>query len=1238
MTPLQISFKNFPSTAPAILPAPCFEFHIRADARAKYSVPTSLFSSNGNVIFPDFYAVRVFAQNMNDVRGAAGRPELFVRTGHLNAMGLIDEINHYLMRLYEETENPGVFSRAYAHLASEIQPDVLDRTLKEFLTLCPPTSVYANTETVDAYYERTTEGRSHKEIAVEELMLMYFANFNPAFKPFHELFDDTSLKTDTGYPAFIRSLERFFQKEKRFGPDNHFIFDLLKAPILAHPDSLEGQLLFYKTKWGMRLAKLLDKIAGTTQMMDEEGRYLWNQSHRGGKPGVDTFVPDYDELRRRLRSGEYTQAEYERFTSDIEWMPNVVILAKNTYVWLSQLSKKYGRSITRLDHIPDEELDQIARWNFTGLWLIGVWERSHASQRIKQYTGNPEAVPSAYSLYDYEIAQALGGEEAFQNLNVRAWHRGIRLAGDMVPNHMGLYSKWVVEHPDYFIQLQHSPYPNYRFTGGDLSEHPDVELRIEDGYWNRTDAAVVFERRDKRDGSVRYIYHGNDGTNMPWNDTAQLNLLRQDVREAVIQEIFHVARKFSIIRFDAAMTLAKKHFQRLWYPIPGTGGGIPSRSDYPVPNDEFHAMFPNEFWREVVDRINSEMPHTLLLAEAFWLMEGYFVRTLGMHRVYNSAFMHMLMKEENSKYRMLIKNTLEFNPEILKRYVNFMSNPDEETAIAQFGKDDKYFGVALMMATLPGLPMFAHGQIEGFTEKYGMEYQRAYYDEYPDSYLVRRHEHEIFPILRKRHLFSQVTNFQLYDFHDVRGYVNENVFAYTNMSGSERAVIFYHNKYEETSGWIRYSLPKNEAGETAGSTSTKTIGDALSFNGGERMYYIFRDYKSNLEYIRSGREIHDHGIYSHLRAFEYCIFLDFQEVYDATGEYERLAGYLGGRGTPNMQSALKEMKLRTVADAVAVLVTKDYTAAMRRTTLGKEATTEERIALERFCDDAYAAAVQEAALYLGVSSSGTAARANIAEFRKSLRAAAEIVASAAKKKPSRAASKSAGDTQTVSATVSSNDETPAVNTFGGTAMTEDEMNVKSHSQASAEQAEMTPLKKMFVFSDKEHLADAFIVSSFVLLLDDWNKITARQSEPARSESVWVTFDAERIFTQAIEKRTKNRTEAEEDALLVRLIARFALRFWNDKTGLLLPMQEIFDDYAAADFLQVHQYLDQWYFNKERFEMFLDWMFTVTMLRLAQAGTLTGEALDTCRTRIREAQIQAQAAGYQVEKLKEYREE
>ena len=94
-----------------------------------------------------------------------------------------------------------------------------------------------------------------------------------------------------------------------------------------------------------------------------------------------------------------------------------------------------------------------------------------------------------------------------------------------------------------------------------------------------------------------------------------------------------------------------------------------------------------------------------------------------------------------------------------------MSNPDERTAIDQFGNGDKYFGVATLMATLPGLPMFGHGQIEGFTEKYGMEYRAPRYEE--DSGPVgwwTRHDREIAPLLHSRWLFAESENFLLYDF------------------------------------------------------------------------------------------------------------------------------------------------------------------------------------------------------------------------------------------------------------------------------------------------------------------------------------------------------------------------------------------------------------------------------------------------------------------------------------------
>jgi glycosidase len=903
---------------PGIVPR--FEFHIRKSSRIKYSVEKALFQSTGNIVFPNFRAVRELAFSINRSRGTPQDPKKQIRAGELNALGLLDEINHFLVRLYDETENPGSIRRAVQFLEKDLTAKSLESVLKTFLRDFPPTAVFSGGMKEEEYYSGSTAGRPNVESLLEELIMLYLSNSNPACVPFKELIDDQSLRTASPYDALFASLEKYFENEKPFGPDALPLIKALKSPMMQFPDNLAAQLGFLKEKWGIILSsKFKERIAESGIFSEEEEKYLWHLMHPfGGTPSVETFVPEYkkknltDEERAALlqkglvRPEDLHYEEPQRFTPDIDWMPNVVIIAKNIYVWLDQLSKKYRRQIGRLDQIPDEELDQLAAWNFSGLWLIGVWERSNASKRIKQIHGNLDAVSSAYSLYDYEIAWDLGGEEAFRNLNRRAWQRGIRLAGDMVPNHMGLYSKWVIEHPEFFIQTDRSPYPNYTFTGENLSEHPDIDIRIEDGYWRRSDAAVVFQRIDKRNGEVRYLYHGNDGTNMPWNDTAQLNLLRADVREAIIQNILHVARKFSIIRFDAAMTLAKKHYQRLWFPMQGTSG-VPSRQDHSMTRSDFDRLFPLEFWREVVDRFNAEMPHTLLLAEAFWLMEGYFVRTLGMHRVYNSAFMHMLMKEENNKFRSLIKNTLEFNPEILKRYVNFMSNPDEATAVEQFGKDDKYFGVAILMVTLPGLPMFAHGQIEGFSEKYGMEYRRAYYDEQPDHWLVRRHEEEIFPLMKKRYLFSQVEHFELFDFIDERGFVNENVFAYANRSGNERALIFFHNTFAECRGSIKYSLSKSIV--EGGQTRSVGIADALSIQHHEKFFYRFRERHAKLEYLVSGKQIHERGWWMELKAFQYAVFTDFAEIFDTTGDYERVSKQTMGKGVASVDLLLWKIRL-----------------------------------------------------------------------------------------------------------------------------------------------------------------------------------------------------------------------------------------------------------------------------------------------------------------------------------------
>ena len=866
------------------------EFHIARASRDRYNCRNHLVTIRDEEIKPNMRDIRLLADKINKRRIDEKREGKPLYGSYLYAAGLLDAIFHFLIARYSKEMAPGILGELEEFLEDKYGEEELQKLYTLFSGSFPALAVYRGEISSEEYLATDSSGIPNSRLILEELIILWLGNINPAFTPLIELVDDEILEKSTSYLSVMETVDLFFKEKPTFGPESEHLIDMLRAPALKSPDSLMGQIDFILKRWKKLLGKLSDTILKGIDFIKEE-----EKAREGFTPG-ETYVVEFSH-----------DEDLERFSDDLDWMPKVILMAKCTYVWLDQLSKKHGKDINRLDQIPDEELDILASRGFTGLWLIGLWERSRSSKRIKQICGNPDAVASAYSLFDYDIAHDLGGEEAYMDLHDRAEKRGIRLASDMVPNHMGVDSRWVVEHPDWFVQLDYPPFPSYSFEGEDLCHDSRVGIFLEEGYWHKSDAAVVFKRVDYQTGDTKYIYHGNDGTQMPWNDTAQLNFLKGEVREAVIQTILHVARKFPIIRFDAAMTLAKRHYQRLWFPPPGAGGDIPSRAEHSISNDEFQRLFPVEFWREVVDRVKEEVPDTLLLAEAFWMMEGYFVRSLGMHRVYNSAFMNMLKNEENAKYRMSIKNVLEFNPQILKRYVNFMNNPDEETAVAQFGKDDKYFGVCMMMSTMPGLPMYGHGQVEGYAEKYGMEYRRAYWDEKPDSYLIARHEREIFPLLKKRYLFSDVKNFLLYDFYNTGGYVDEDVFAYSNGAGEERALIIYLNKFSSAKGSIKLSAGYIQDG----SMKQRTLGEGLAISHGEDKYCLFRDIITGLEYIRSNNEMIDCGIYVELEAFKYHVFLDFRELEDDESKrYGKVHSYLNGRGVHSIDDALIEMDMQ----------------------------------------------------------------------------------------------------------------------------------------------------------------------------------------------------------------------------------------------------------------------------------------------------------------------------------------
>ncbi|HSN95160.1 MAG TPA: alpha-amylase family glycosyl hydrolase [Anaerolineaceae bacterium] len=897
------------------------EFHLSRPARNTYDFKSLNFSSTGKVLFANHQATRQFADEVNKKLSAKRGEKKFVQAGQVNALATIQAIFQHVLHEYYAENGPTVRADLYKVLTDKLGKGSLDDAIQYFVDEFPPQAVYQNETDLKSYLNASTSGVPNREIALEEMITAWLNNKNPAASSLKDFFDDESLKKRSAYDQVQGGIQNFFSQMPVFGPDNQDLISMLRAPAIAVPDSLKGQLEYMREHWGKLLGEFLLALLGSLDMLREEEKL----GFLGAGP---TQLPDYTDM---ANWGDLP--EIERFSKDSDWMPRVVMIAKNSFVWLSQLSRFYGRQIERLDQIPDETLDDLARWGFTGLWLIGLWERSDASRRIKQMCGNPDAVSSAYSLSRYQIADRLGGMLAYNNLSERCGKRGIRLASDMVPNHMGIDSDWVYDHPDWFISQDHSPFPSYSFDGPDLSQNPNVSINLEDHYYSRSDAAVVFKRYDHRNGQTKYVYHGNDGTSMPWNDTAQLDYLNPEVREAVIQTILDVARKFPIIRFDAAMTLTKKHYQRLWFPMPGTGGDIPSRADHALTKSQFDDAMPEEFWREVVERVAKEVPDTLLLAEAFWMMEGYFVRTLGMHRVYNSAFMNMLRNEENGKYRELIRSTLVYDPQILQRYVNFMNNPDEKTAVEQFGKGDKYFGICTLMATMPGLPMFGHGQLEGFSEKYGMEYYKPYWDETPDQELMAQHRRRITPILHQRWLFANVDNFRLYNFETGYG-VDENVFAYSNAAYGKAALVVYNNRYGSTAGWVRNSSEYLVKGSDPHLESTH-LAAALGLEGREG-FVKFRDVASGLTYLRQLSDVQDRGLFFQLEAYNHQVLVDFEIVQGQ--DFAQLYRLLDGKGTWDLEALRHELILQPVLVPFRKLLRRENLTGLVQSSDSKPAT------------------------------------------------------------------------------------------------------------------------------------------------------------------------------------------------------------------------------------------------------------------------------------------------------------
>jgi Alpha amylase, catalytic domain len=138
------------------------------------------------------------------------------------------------------------------------------------------------------------------------------------------------------------------------------------------------------------------------------------------------------------------------------WPPRPIIYEINAWVWLNELSRRYGRSI-KLGNVPPKEWDELAEWGFDGVWLMGVWERSPAGREISLSTPaiveecrrtlpdltSEDVSGSPYCIRRYVVDEHLGGKAGLAAARKALADRKLRLRLDFVPNHVAPDHPWV---------------------------------------------------------------------------------------------------------------------------------------------------------------------------------------------------------------------------------------------------------------------------------------------------------------------------------------------------------------------------------------------------------------------------------------------------------------------------------------------------------------------------------------------------------------------------------------------------------------------------------------------------------------------------------------------------------------------------------------------------------------------------------------------------------------------------
>lgn len=352
-------------------------------------------------------------------------------------------------------------------------------------------------------------------------------------------------------------------------------------------------------------------------------------------------------------------------------MKHPLLYEINTRCWLRELSDRHLRSVT-LAEIPEEEFTRWLRLGITHIWLMGVWTTGKRALEIALSVPDlrcayDEVLPgwtdadvdgSPYSIADYTVPAALGGDAGLKQFRARLKQRGLKLILDFVPNHLGVDHSWVTARPEVFVQ----------------SEKPV------DG---------TFEVKTKR--GPKWIAHGKDPYFPGWTDTAQVDYRRETARTAMQELLLSVAAKCDGVRCDMAMLLLNDVMAQTWAHLP---------APEPAP--------AGEFWSEAIPVVKQAHPGFQFMAEVYWGLEGR-LQSLGFDYTYDKALYDDLISRNYAEAQ---RKLLTHPPDYVARSVHFLENHDEPRVAEKLSPAENR-AAALAILGLPGLRFLHEGQLTG---------------------------------------------------------------------------------------------------------------------------------------------------------------------------------------------------------------------------------------------------------------------------------------------------------------------------------------------------------------------------------------------------------------------------------------------------------------------------------------------------------------------------------------------